>query len=77
MKVTLTNIKKVLSALKVNAASHLVFEEIRKEEYNLIPSGCFYRWDAAAIEAALQENFNCEFVRYKNGVLYAIKVKSK
>jgi len=77
MKVTLTNIKKVLSALKVNAASHFVFEKVRKEEYNLTPTDCFYRLDAPVIEAALEENFLIEFIRNKKGVLCYIKVKSK
>ncbi len=77
MKATLTNIKKVLSALRIDAASHLVFEKARKEEYILTPAGCFYSMDAPVIEAALEENFIIEFVRNRKGALCYIKVKSK
>lgn len=77
MKVTLTNVKKVLSSLRVDAASHFIIDKVRNEDINLIKNSPYYHMDAKLIEAALQENFNCEFVRYKNGVLYAIKVKSK
>lgn len=77
MKATLTNVKKVLSALRIDAASHFIIYKVRKEDINLIKNSSTYNHDAEQIEAALQENFNCEFVRYKHGTLYGINVKSK
>lgn len=78
MKVTITNVKHVLSALHINASKHFIIEKSKGSVYLTICTNCnSYNYDLNLIERALNDNFECTYRRDKKGYLHMIILNEK